>query len=311
MCTAIRFDNRLFGRTFDYERSYGEMITVLPRGHLCAEGDNASYAILGIGVMRGRLPLLFDGVNECGLAGAALSFPKCAVYHSATSGRRPVASGCLLGLILGRCSSVLEVRKMLSDICVIDGRDPTPLHWMFCDSEGAIVVESVADGLNVMNNPAGVLTNSPELGYHLTRLGDISLLGSENPSDGFCDAPLYSRGMGAIGLPGDFSSSSRFLRAAFLRKHCPMRYHGNDYGNIRQAMDLMGQVSLPHGAVLSDDGREVYTRYTAVIDMTVPAYYLSSSTSRAIGRICLSESLCEGGGVTTAPIYINERFFDI
>ena len=79
MCTAIRFNEKYFARTLDFERSFGEEMLITPRGKMrIGEADNR-YAMMGIGVLRSGLPLYFDGVNEWGLSAAALNFPGCAV----------------------------------------------------------------------------------------------------------------------------------------------------------------------------------------------------------------------------------------
>lgn len=321
MCTAIRFNDRLFGRTFDFERSFDEELIVTPRGRMrIGEAENR-YAIMGIGVIVGEMPLYFDGVNEWGLSAAALNFPHYAVYGGGENARAGVSSAHLISLILGFCRSCEEARDMLSNI-IVNGRGadeetpPTPLHWMLSDPRGSLVVEPLADGLSVRENPVGVLTNSPDFDYHLARLADLTHLDVKNPLTKDA-SPLYSRGMGAIGLPGDFSSSSRFLRAAFLKEHSDCTSGGGQDkadgtpGGVGQAFNIFSSVTIPHGAVLSDEGEAVFTRYTALVDMDSPTYYLTTAACRTIRKATLTDSLCEGEHIVKFPIYREENIINI
>ena len=377
MCTAIRFNERLFGRTFDYERSYGEELVITPRGRMRVGQAENRYAIMGIGIKNEHAPLYFDGVNEWGLTAAALNFPGYAVYHEPLNKKAGVSASHLISLMLGFCRSAVEVRDMLKNISITADAPGgehrvTPLHWIVADERQCLVVESVSGGLRVYENPVGVLTNSPELPYHLTRLADYRHLSPKNPKNlplsednsanenlsskngssqplstkNGANQPLssenrsnehlatessakehlstedlqnqslppptfYSRGMGAIGLPGDYSSSSRFVRAAYLKEHAPFPDSKDGVSDISHAFDILASLSLPCGAVITDEGQPMSTRYTAVIDMESPGYYLTSATCRAIGHIRLTDSLCEGGKISSAPIYKEQIICDL
>lgn len=314
MCTAIKFDERFFGRTLDFERSFGEELIVTPRELLPIGESKNRYAIMGIGVKNGGTPLYFDGVNEWGLAAAALNFPGRAVYHSVGEGKRGVSSAHLISLILGFCRSVSEARDMLGNIYISDeGADrstpTTPLHWIVADNREAIVVESVADGLSVYDDPVGVLTNSPEFPYQLTRLADYSALSARNPKDAPFGIPLYSRGMGALGLPGDYSSTSRFVRAGFVKENtqnCPA-----PKGEISRLFHILGAVSVPLGCVVTDEGAPVSTVYTACADLMEPTYYLTTSSCRTIRRVRLSDELSQAGEILSYPISRDEIILDL
>ena len=316
MCTAIRFNDRLFGRTLDFERSFGEELIVTPRGRMkIGEAENR-YAIMGVGVKNEATPLYFDGVNEWGLSAAALNFPIFAFYQSDREAKAGVSSAHLIALLLGFCRSVREARDMLSNITITDkGADsktpPTPQQWIISDPRECAVIESVKEGLKIYDNPLGVLTNSPELPYHLTRLADYSALSPRNPKAAIADLPLCSRGMGAIGLPGDFSSSSRFIRAAFLKENCHFPDSLDPTEDISHAFHILSSVSIPRGAVLTDEGEPTYTRYTALIDMDTPAYYLTTAACRTVRRAELTDSLCEGREIFSFPIYREEVIEEI
>ena len=302
MCTAIRFNDRFVGRTLDFERGFDEQILALPRGSVELGESHNRYAMLGMGVVRGDKPLLFDGVNEWGLVACGLNFSGYAVYRGAGEGVT-VTPGGLISLVLGLCRSVAEAREMLSHIDLsnreVDGMPPAPLHWMIADVREAMVVEPLTGGTVMLDNPTGVLTNAPDLPYHLTRLSDFSVLSPRNPSESLCGGVLYSRGLGAYGLPGDFSSSSRFIRAVFMKQNAAFSGGDND---IDLAFDVMGAMGVPRGCVITEGGMPSYTRYTAVMDMRLPAYCLTTPTHRTINRIELNDSIAEGEIIKKFPV---------
>ena len=131
----------------------------------------------------------------------------------------------LIPWILGRCADVKEARELLSDLNLMgtpfqDTLPAAQLHWILADREEAITVESVKEGLRIYDNPAGVLTNNPPFEQQMFQLNNYMHLSPKDPQNHFSgDLPLstYCRGMGALGLPGDLSSQSRFVRAAFVK----------------------------------------------------------------------------------------------
>lgn len=316
MCTAIRFNERYFGRTLDFEKGFGESLVVTPREKMQILESRNRYAMMGVGTIFGGTPLYFDGVNEWGLAAAALNFPGYAVYRPTASDGTGIPSGQLISHLLGLCRSVSEAKEMLGKISVTDGSSdeknpPSPLHWIIADGRESAVVESVAEGLRVVDNPVGVLSNSPPIDYHFTHLADFSCLGARNPENPLGQTKPYSRGMGAIGLPGDFSSSSRFVRAAFLKENCFGKLSCEGVDEIRRAFSVMSSLSIPIGAVLSDEGLPVFTMYTAIIDMEKPSYYLTTASCRTVLRLALTDSLCDGKEIQSYPIYREENILSV
>ncbi len=231
MCTAATYQTRnfYFGRNLDYERSYGESVVIMPRNRPLPLRHGAAlkthYAMIGMAHMQDGFPLYYDAVNEKGLCIAGLNFVGNAVYHPPVAERENVAQFELIPWLLGRCATLTEARQLLERVNITDtpfcaGLPAAQLHWMVADRTGCLVVESVADGVRVYDDPAGVLTNNPPFPMQLFALNNYAQLSPEPPVNRFApDLPLetYSRGMGAMGLPGDLSSQSRFVRAAFVR----------------------------------------------------------------------------------------------
>ena len=313
MCTAIKFNDRFFGRTLDFEHSFGEELIITPRERVRTLMSHNRYAMAGVGVMGGDGPMYFDAINEWGLCSAALNFSHFAAYSHGISDNS-VKSSNLITLALGLCRNVREVREMLGRISITADEaystEPSGLHWIFADKTDCITVESVKDGLKIYDNPLGVMTNAPEFPYHLTRLADFSSLEAANPESRFTHSPPYSRGMGAIGLPGDFSSSSRFVRATFIKQNLSFESK-KPIDMVASLIGTLGCMSVPRGSVLTDDGDAVMTQYTSLMDMDEPSYYLSTATCRTIKRVGLSDRLCTSDKITRLPLYGEEIIINL
>ena len=169
-------------------------------------------------------PLYYDAVNEKGVGMAGLNFVGNAVYQKVEEGRENVAQYELIPWVLGQCANLQEVRKLLAKMNLVGtpfGDFPAAqLHWIIADASGAITLECTKDGLQVYDNPAGVLTNNPPFPMQMFQLNNYAGLSPKQPEHRFSgQIPFtsYSRGMGAMGLPGDLSSESRFARVAFVK----------------------------------------------------------------------------------------------
>ena len=231
MCTAATYQTKdfYFGRNLDYEFGYGETVTFTPRHYpfqLNGLGVlDQHYAILGMACVQNNYPLYYDAINEKGLCIAGLNFVGNAWYCKDEPGKDNVAQFELIPWLLGRCATVQDARTLLDRMNLVDapfceGMPVASLHWMIADHHECITLESTKDGLHVYDNPAGVLTNNPPFPMQLFALNNYMQLSPKATGNHFApNLPLnaYSRGMGAMGLPGDLSSQSRFVRAAFVR----------------------------------------------------------------------------------------------
>ena len=185
MCTAATYKTKdfYFGRTLDYEFSYGDEITITPRNYTFEfrhmEKLSSHYAIIGMAHVAGDYPLYYDAVNEKGLGMAGLNFVGNAVYNEVENGKENVAQFEFIPWILSKCATVQEAKDLLKKINLVK----TPfsemlpcaqLHWIIADKEEAITVESMADGLHVWDNPAGVLTNNPPFDQQMFLMNNYS-----------------------------------------------------------------------------------------------------------------------------------------
>ncbi|MBQ7337370.1 MAG: choloylglycine hydrolase [Clostridia bacterium] len=307
MCTAISHcgERHLFGRTLDLECSYGEQVVITPRNfrldylHEAAMPTHA--AMIGVACVAAGRPLYYDAINEAGLAMAGLNFPAYARYHAPAAGAYNVASFELIPWVLGQCRTREEALALLRHTnittdCASDALPATPLHWMVADRSGASVVESVETGTMIYENPFGVLTNSPPFLYHLTHLTDYMQLGAAPAQNRLCPSATlraYSRGMGAMGLPGDGSSASRFVRAVFAENHTTT-VQGEEISRFFHVMDA---ISVPRGCIRTDEGKEVLTLYTSCADTATGQYYFTTYGCRRIRGVSL-DGAREGGALS-------------
>ena len=231
MCTAISWlgKHHFFGRNLDLEYAYEESITIVPRNFpfsfRCGMPIIQHYAMIGTATVVNGYPLYYEATNEAGLSVAGLNFPGNAVYLPKVDGKDNIAPFELIPWILGRCADVSSAEQLIDKINIINipfsSRFPlSPLHWLVADRHRSIVVEAMEDGVHVHDNPLGLLTNNPPFPYHMFNISNYMGLSAhpiENRfSTGF-QLKAYSNGMGGIGLPGDYSSASRFVKAAFVK----------------------------------------------------------------------------------------------
>lgn len=188
MCTASNYitDNHYFGRNFDYEISYNERVTITPRNFKFefrkTNPIETHYAIIGIAAGIDGYPLYYDACNEKGLAIAGLNFAGNAAYREVEENMVNITPFELIPYLLSKAASVSEARELLAEINLVninfaDELPLSPLHWMMSDNNGeAIVIEPLADGLKVYDNPVGVLTNNPPFDKQLFYLNNYRSL---------------------------------------------------------------------------------------------------------------------------------------
>lgn len=271
MCTAILWKH-YFGRTLDYELSFGEQVVLVPRRmplQFCIKPPlERHYALLGMASVQQGVPLFFDAMNEKGLAMAGLQFAEYADYSKKGS----IAPFELISWVLGQCADLAQARQLLrgQELCNIAFSKElpnAPLHWMIADGSGALILEPMPEGLQLYEAAEGVMTNSPPYPYHKLRYQELQHLSAEPAPHG------ARRGLSAIGLPGDYSSGSRFARAAFIRKH--LRGEGEE-----SFFSITDNISVPRGCVRLPQG-DAFTRYTCCCDLQQGSYSYTTYRRRA------------------------------
>ncbi len=295
MCTAVTYQtkNHYFGRTLDLECSYGEEVVITPRNFplvfRAQETVKNHYAILGMATVVGGCPLYYEAANECGLAMAGLNFPGNACYYEKSDERENVTPFEFIPWILGQCENLAQARKLLKTINIWN--EPfskelplSPLHWIIADREGAITVECMAQGMRIHENPVGVLTNNPPFDYHMTHLREYLNLTCQEPENRFgTELQPISKGMGALGLPGDLSSVSRFVRAAFVKTNS-LSGEG-ETESVSQFFHILGAVEHQRGCVRLHDGLQEITVYTSCINTDKGIYYYTTYDNCCISAV--------------------------
>lgn len=314
MCTAITYQTNhfYFGRTLDYDESFGEEVTFTPRNFPLSFGSAGTmknhYAILGMAHVADDYPLYYDAFNEKGLAMAGLNFVGYAHYAPPAPDRDNIPHYALISWILGKCASVAQAKALLQRICITPEvfREDLPaasLHWLLADRRETITLEAVEGGLRIYPNPAGVLTNNPPFDEQMFQLNNFMHLSPEPPKNRFSsalDLRPYSRGMGALGLPGDFSSQSRFVRAAFAKLNSLS--DPDEESSISQFFHILDTVSQPRGCCRLENGSYEFTRYTACCSPDSGTYYYTTHTNRQISAVQMHPQNLEGASLLRYPL---------
>lgn len=306
MCTAATYKTKdfYFGRTLDYEFSYGDSIIIMPRNYPIEFRSmgrlDSHYAIIGMAHAEGNYPLYYDAVNEKGLGMAGLNFVGNAFYRDKIQGKDNVSQFEFISWILSRCDSVESAKKLLERINIdneaFSEKLPTSqLHWIIADKNGAITVESVRDGIKVYDNPAGVLTNNPTFDMQMFNLNNYMNLSIKNPENTFSgELPLnsYSRGLGALGLPGDLSSVSRFVRAAFVRANSVSG--DSEEESVSQFFHILGSVDQQRGCCDVGGGKFEITLYTSCCNADKGIYYYTTYDNHQITAVDMRRENLDG-----------------
>lgn len=308
MCTAVSFKatEHYFGRNLDLEHSYNENVIITPRRFPLkfrkSDSIEQHYAMIGMGIVMDNYPLYFDATNERGLSIAGLNFPDNAVYYEEEQGKENITPFELIPWLLSGCSSVrgavsLLARTNIVDISFSRELSLTPLHWMISDREETVVLETDRDGLRIYDNPVGVLTNNPAFNIQMFNLNNYMQMSTRPPVNFLAeelDLQVYSRGMGALGLPGDLSSQSRFVKAVFTKMNSVVS--DKDEDNISQFFHILGAVEQPKGCVRIRDEYEM-TIYSSCCNTDRGIYYYTTYGNRCINGVDMNAENLESNAL--------------
>ena len=306
MCTCITYTNNdfYFGRNLDLDCSFGETVTITPRSFPFifrkAERQDHHYAMIGMASANDSFPLYAEAVNEKGLAMAGLNFPGNAFYQQPDGKGLEIASFEVIAWLLGKCASVTEAEEYLDEMKIVDlafsdQMPSAPLHWMLADRESCLVLEAVRDGLKIYENPFGVLTNNPPFEYHRMNMNNYMNLTAESPQNRFADRlnlRPYAQGMGALGLPGDASSASRFVRAVFLKWNSVAPEE--EKANVSQFFHILDSVAMVRGSVVTEQGTYDITTYSCCANTRTGVYYYKTYDDSRVRAVDMHETDLDG-----------------
>ena len=321
MCTAVTYRTKdfYFGRTLDFDFSYDSEIVVMPRNNVCSFRNMGvmehHYALIGMAYVVQEYPLFYEAVNEKGLGMAGLNFVGNACYQQETAGKDNVATFELIPWILCQCATVNEARELIARLNVTktpfsEELPVAQLHWLIADREECITVEVLGEGIRVYDNPVGVLTNNPPFEQQMFQLNDYMYLSPKNPKNSFSDKlslEPYSRGMGALGLPGDLSSASRFVRAAFVKMNSISG--DSEMESVSQFFHILGSVDQQRGCC--DVGEENYeiTLYTCCCNADRGIYYYTTYDNHQITAIDMHREDLEGASLVRYSLMKEEQIY--
>lgn len=320
MCTAATYRTKdfYFGRTLDYEFSYGEKIVITPRNYRFNfeyMGEAKEHlAIIGMAHVSDNYPLYYDGINEAGLGMAGLNFVGNAKYGEDLDDKKNVAQYEFIPWILCQCHSVKAAKELLldSNITARPFKDfpCASLHWIIADKEEAITVECMEDGMHIYENEVGVLTNNPSFDKQMFNLNNYRHLSVKDPEDTFSEnisLTRYSRGMGAIGLPGDLSSASRFVRVAFAKLNAVS--DDSEQSSVSQFFHILGSVWQNRGLCEVAPGKFEITIYASCCNADKGIYYYKTYDNHQITAVDMNKENLDQDRLIEYPM-INEGSFN-
>ncbi len=333
-CTGIRLTADdgavVYARTLEFDADLDSNVIIIPR-NLALHGTTRSgrpglqwHARYGAAGMNGQQQMiLVDGVNERGLAGGLFYMPNYAQYETVTVGdeSRTLAPWELMNWILTSFATVEEVRMALPTIKVADvtltGWPSAPeVHYIVHDAKGnSLVIEYVGGKPVLHDNPLGVITNAPDFDWHVKNLNNYLNLTATNAASsnlGGLQLKAFGQGSGLLGIPGDFTPPSRFVRAAFLSQSASAGENGPQA--IRQAFHVLDGFDIPRGAVRGvEDGHvaQDYTQWTSASDTKNRIYYFHTHANRRIRSLELARTNLDAPTIVTLPRDDDERMEDI
>ncbi len=314
MCTALSLlskDKHYFGRNNDLEYQWGQEIVITPRNYVWdykyQPSAKCQHAIIGMAynlpLGNKKYPLYAECANEKGLAAAGLNFPSNAFYpeHGAIKGAFELAPYELIPYVLSNFSTVKEVQAWLAKVNlqlvntpIIPQIPPAPLHVIFYDkNDDCITLEPTKDGLKIYDNELGILTNNPPFDWQLQNLAFYQNLGVEQKTEStwvkYKSMP-FGQGFASVGMPGDWTPPSRFVRTAFL-KAVSDGIKENEAA-LTQFFHILDNVAMVKGSIRFPSHQpgvvsEDITLYTSCIDLEESIFYYKTYFNNQIEAVCL------------------------
>lgn len=322
MCTAVSFlsGTHYFGRNLDVTGTYGEQVVITPRNfpirlrHL--EEIKRHYAIIGMALVKENYPLYFDATNEKGLSIAGLAFAKNCFYREREEGKENTASFEFIPRVLALCQDVEEAITLIGKMNItgdsfMEEMPPEPLHFLISDKNSSIVVEPMAGGIFVHYNKVGVLTNNPPFPIQLMSLNKYARLAPFHKVGDFAKktgTKEYSTGMGTIGLPGDLTSESRFVRAVFAKEN--ILSDDNEQSRVSGFFHILSSVSQIKGLNILSDKRAEYTLYSSCCNTAEGIYYYRTYENSRTVKISMRKENLETPLLYCYPLVRREAFSD-
>ncbi len=319
MCTAATYKTKdfYFGRNLDYDFSYGDEVTITPRNFELKFREEKSiknhYAMIGMAHVAEDCPLYYDAVNEKGLGMAGLNFVDNAVYRESADDKDNITHFEFITWILSQCATVREAKNLVERINILNTpfNDELPLaqlHWIISDRDASVTVESVEAGIRIYENPVGILTNNPPFDMQMFALNNYMNVSAKPPENKFSkvlNLKEYSRGMGALGLPGDLSSQSRFVRAAFVKMNSVSG--DSELESVSQLFHILHSVDQQRGCCDLGNGQYEITIYTSCCNADKGIYYYTAYNNHQITAVDIHKENLNGDKLIRYPLTKEEQ----
>lgn len=316
-CTGIVLQaengGSVYGRTMEWGSfDLNSRLVVIPQGHpfqgMTPDGKNgkkwkATYGVVGLDML--KKDMLADGMNEAGLSGGLFYHPNVATYpaYQKSKAKKTITAVDLLGYILTRYATLAEVREGLENVRVVPVVEeaigiPVEAHWIITEASGkSMVIEFIDKKLRFFENPLGVITNAPTYDWHMTNLRNyVNLSAVALPSKKIEEldfAPLGG-GSGMIGLPGDFTPPSRFIRAVAWSQTA--RPTGDTGETVYELFRILDNFNIPLGAAEGADtadadtqGMRSATLWTTAWDHKEMVFYYHTQHNRRVRKVDLKK----------------------
>lgn len=319
MCTSIftktKDGKHLLARTMDFSYPLNSSPVFIPRAYQWKSVSDQTthtnkYGFVGAGKNLEGSYFVAGGVNEKGLSVAELYLPGEAVYQ------KEMDPTCLnfapheyILHLLGNFSSIEEIGKELSSINLVGAPLPelgiiTPLHWIITDQSGkSVVIEPTTKTLSFKENPVNVMTNTPQLEWHIQNLRNyLNVRPMQYDAvtfDNFTATP-FSQGTGTSGLPGGYTPPERFTRAAFLKEY--IKEAANEDEGVMNVFHILASVRIPKGIVLEKSGNSDYSQYVSISCNESKTFYYTDYSSNEIAKVTLTDDLLNETEVQEFPI---------
>ncbi len=322
MCTSISWNNKDFyiGRNMDISFDFDRKIVIVPRSYAFSFKDTATidshYAIIGAAMVINDYPLFAEAVNEKGLYVAGLNFPEMAHYNKVIKEKDNVSVVELIPYILCKAANVLQAQSLLEQINITDTpfspNLPIPsLHFIISDKTTSIVVECTKNGMSIFENKTGIMTNNPSFDMQMHNLNNYMQLSNKSPVNSFTqeiELKNYCMGLGALGLPGDFSSQSRFVKAYFLKAHAVAEK--TESSSVAQMFHMLSAVSMVRGSVLDGDNYDI-TVYSCCINADKGIYYFKTYDSSSVSSVNMHNENLSNKNLIVYPYLTNTQICNI
>ncbi|MBA4015636.1 MAG: choloylglycine hydrolase [Pirellula sp.] len=333
-CTGITITPRdgsvIFARTLEFASDMQSNVLIVPRGQEyvgTAPGDKpglrwtSKYGVVGTNAF--GMPVTLDGLNEKGLHVGLFYFPGFAKYQDVPEEAlsKTLAPWELGIYLLGTCADTAEAAAAAKSVFVgaavqKDMGFVPPAHFIVTDAVGKSIVLEYVDGTLILrDNPLGVITNSPTFDWHLTNLSNYVSMTSKNIEKvdlAGKEIRGLGQGSGMLGLPGDFTPPSRFVRAvAFTQAALPVE---KAQDGVLQAFHILNQFDIPKGSARGvEQGREVadYTQWTAAADLKNLRYYFRTYDNSRIRMVDLKTADFAAPAIKTVAMKGEEQIEDV